>query len=93
LLKGQSREEGGKKATTNSLPVSQLNRSSSSRYQIDNDDDDPNFDRKLDLVTAGAKPRVEIITWNEDKEGSEALFKAAAIARAENQKREREHQQ
>jgi Asp-tRNA(Asn)/Glu-tRNA(Gln) amidotransferase C subunit len=37
-------------------------------------------------------PPVEIITWNA-KEGSEGLFKAAAIARAENQKREMEHQQ
>jgi hypothetical protein len=33
------------------LPVSQAN----SRCQIDND---PNFDRKLDLVTAGAKPHI-----------------------------------
>lgn len=39
-----------------------------------------------------AKPRVEIITWNEEKEGSEAVFKAAAIARAKNQKGGREHQ-
>jgi integrase len=54
LLKGQSREEG-KKATANSLPVSQVN--SHGRYQIDNHDD-PNFDRKLDLVTAGAKPHI-----------------------------------
>jgi hypothetical protein len=36
------------------LPVSQAN--SSGRCQIDNDD--PNFDRKLDLVTAGAKPHM-----------------------------------
>jgi hypothetical protein len=43
---------------------------------------------------AGVKPpQVEIITWNTDKEGSEGLFKAADIARAENQKREIEHQQ
>jgi integrase len=36
--------------------------------------------------------RVEIITWNADQ-GSEALFAAAELARVENQKREREHQQ
>jgi hypothetical protein len=40
----------------------------------------------------GGKPKVEIITWNAT-DGSEALFKAAEIARAENRKREREHQQ
>jgi len=59
LLKGQSKEEEekGKKATANSLPVSQLNSCCSSIYQIDNEDD-PNFDRKLDLVTAGAKPHI-----------------------------------
>ena len=49
--------------------------------------------RALMAAEMGAKPQVEIITWNPDKEGSEALFKAAAIARAKNQKREREHQQ
>jgi hypothetical protein len=55
LLKRQSREEKeeGKKAA-NLLPVSQAN-SSDSRYQIDND---PNFDRKFDLVTEGAKPHI-----------------------------------
>jgi hypothetical protein len=35
------------------LPISEAN---SSRCQIDNDD--PNFDRKLDLVTTGAKPHI-----------------------------------
>ncbi len=50
--------------------------------------------RALMAAEMGAKPpQVEIITWNADKEGSEGLFKAAAIARDENQKREREHQQ
>jgi hypothetical protein len=60
LLKGQSREEEEKrkKATANSLPVTQLNSNGRSTYQIDNGDDDPNFDRKLDLVTAGAKPHI-----------------------------------
>jgi integrase len=48
--------------------------------------------RALMAAEMGAKPKVEIISWNA-KEGSEGLFKAAAIARAENQKREREHQQ
>jgi hypothetical protein len=39
----------------------------------------------------GIKPQqVEIITWNADK-GSEGLFEAAEIARAENQKREKQH--
>lgn len=56
MLKGQSKEEKRKKATANSLPVSQVN--SDGRYQIDNHDNDPNFDRKLDLVTAGAKPHI-----------------------------------
>jgi hypothetical protein len=46
--------------------------------------------RALMAAEMGAKPKVEIITWNA-KEGSEALFKAAGIARAENQKREKEH--
>jgi hypothetical protein len=50
--------------------------------------------RALMAAEMGAKPpQVEIITWNTDKEGSEVLFKAAEIARAENQKREREQQQ
>jgi len=48
--------------------------------------------RALMAAEMRAKPRVEIITWNADKEGSEGLFKAAELARAENQKREREHQ-
>jgi hypothetical protein len=38
----------------------------------------------------GVKPQVKIIAWNADK-GSESLSKAAELARAENQKREREH--
>lgn len=61
MLKGQSREEEKeerRKTTANSLPVSQLNSSGRSTYHIDNDDNDPNFDRKLDLVTAGAKPHI-----------------------------------
>jgi hypothetical protein len=36
-------------------------------------------------------PPVEIITYKAE-EGSEGLFKAAAIARAENEKKEKEHQ-
>jgi hypothetical protein len=49
--------------------------------------------RALMAAEMGAKsPKVEIITWNADK-GSEGLFEAAEIARAENQKREIEHQQ
>jgi hypothetical protein len=44
------------------------------------------------LEDMGVKSQqVEIITWNA-KEGSEGLFKAAALARAENEKREKEHQ-
>ena len=39
----------------------------------------------------GAKPKVEIITWDEAS-GSEGLFKAAEIARAENLKIKKEHQ-
>ena len=35
---------------------------------------------------------VQIIAWNEDK-GSEDLFKAAAMARAENEATGRKHQQ
>jgi hypothetical protein len=48
----------------------------------------------LQANAASAKPPqvVEIITWRAD-EGSEGLFKAAEIARAENQKRERKYQQ
>ena len=49
--------------------------------------------RALVGAEMGAKPQVEIITWNADKEGSEGLFRAAELARAENQKREREHHQ
>lgn len=50
--------------------------------------------RALMAAEMGAKPpQVEIITWNSNKEGSEGLFKAAEIARAENQKREKEHQE
>jgi len=37
-------------------------------------------------------PEVKIITWRSD-EGQESLFDAAAIARAENEAREKEHQQ
>ena len=37
-------------------------------------------------------PEVKIIAWRSD-EGQEGLFKAAAIARAENEFREKEHQQ
>ena len=47
------------------------------------------------LMTAemGIKPPpVKIIAWNVN-EGSEGLLKAAAIARAENEAREKEHQQ
>jgi hypothetical protein len=44
------------------------------------------------IAETGAKPQVELITWNTDK-GSEGLLKAAEIARAENQAREKEHQQ
>ena len=50
------------------------------------------FLRALTSVEVGGKPKVEIITWNAT-DGSETLFKAAEIARAENRKREREHQQ
>jgi hypothetical protein len=43
--------------------------------------------RALMAAEAGIKPsEVEIIAWNSDK-GSDALFKAAEIARAENQKK------
>jgi len=37
-------------------------------------------------------PEVKIIAWRSD-EGQEGLFEAAAIARAENEAREKEHQQ
>jgi hypothetical protein len=37
-------------------------------------------------------PQVKIIAWRPD-EGQEGLFEAAAIARAENESREKEHQQ
>jgi len=47
--------------------------------------------RALMAAEMGAKPQVKIIAWNSD-EGPEGLFKAAEIARAENQKRERDHQ-
>jgi hypothetical protein len=48
--------------------------------------------RALMLDEMGIKSPVEIITWNADK-GSEDLFKAAAMARAVNEAREKEHQQ
>jgi integrase len=49
--------------------------------------------RALMAAEMGVKqPRVEIIGWNE-KEGSEALFKTAEIAKAENEKRDKEHRQ
>lgn len=51
-----------------------------------------NVFRALMLEDMGIKSQVEIITWNA-KEDSEGLFKASAIARAENQAREKEHQQ
>ena len=47
--------------------------------------------RALMAVEMGAKPKVEIISWNA-KDGPEGLFAAAEMARAENQKRERHHQ-
>ena len=40
----------------------------------------------------GVKAQVEIITYD-TKDGTEGLFAAAEMARAENQKRDREHQQ
>jgi integrase len=48
------------------------------------------FLKALMAAELGLKPKVEMITWNAG-DGSEALFKAAGIARAENQKREKEH--
>jgi integrase/recombinase XerD len=47
--------------------------------------------RALILEDMGVQSKVQIITY-EAEEGSEGLFKAAAIARAENEKREKEHQ-
>jgi hypothetical protein len=49
--------------------------------------------RALMAAEIGAKPQqVEIIAWNAKEEGSEGLFKAAAMARARNEAREKEHQ-
>jgi integrase len=48
--------------------------------------------RALMAAEVGVKPQVEIITYNA-KDGREGLFAAAEMARAENQKRQREHQQ
>jgi hypothetical protein len=50
------------------------------------------FLKALMAAEMGAKPKIEIITRNTE-EGSKGLFKAAEIARAENQKRERQHQE
>jgi hypothetical protein len=43
------------------------------------------FLKALMAAEMGARPKIEIITWNTE-EGSKGLFKAAEIARAENQK-------
>ena len=48
--------------------------------------------RALMAAEEGVKAQVEIITYDA-KDGTEGLFAAAEMARAENQKRERHHQE
>jgi integrase len=48
--------------------------------------------RALMATEVGIKPQVEIITWDA-KDGSEGLFAAAEIARGENDKRKKQHQE
>ena len=48
----------------------------------------------LMAIEMGIKsPEVKIITWSSDDEGHKSLLEAAAIARAENEAREKEHKQ